>query len=48
MAQWGMDQTNSTHPLEFNGKYITEMTEGELGSLYENIDMNINADKDHY
>ena len=37
-----------THPLEFNGKYITEMTEGELGSLYENTDMNINADKDHY
>ena len=21
-----------THPLEFNGRYITEMTEGELGS----------------
>ena len=27
-----------THPFEFNGKYITEMTEGELGKLYENKD----------
>ena len=34
-----------THPLEFNGRYITEMTEGELGKLYENEDPNINLDK---
>ena len=24
-----------THPIEINGTYITEMTEGELGKLYE-------------
>ena len=33
------------HPLEFGGTYITDMTEGELGKLYESKDMNINADK---
>ena len=34
-----------THPLEFDGTYITEMTEGQLGSLYENTDPNLNLDK---
>ena len=33
------------HPLEFGGTYITDMTEGELGKLYADKDMNINADK---
>ena len=27
-----------THPIEINGTYITEMTEGELGKLYETKD----------
>jgi len=27
-----------THPIEVNGTYITEMSEGELGKLYENKD----------
>ena len=30
-----------THPLSFEGDYITELTEGELGELYENTDMNL-------
>ena len=31
--------------IEFDGTYITEMTEGQLGSLYENTDPNLNLDK---
>ena len=30
-----------THPLLYKDNYITELTEGELGELYENTDMNL-------
>jgi len=29
-----------THPIKVNGQFLTEMTEGELGKLYENTDFN--------